>query len=73
MQADDSGPTLAQGLVRLGTLLAVTAIGGYFLWSLFSENAALKRLATTAKTFVTRKVVMSKGAPSPLAYPTALI
>jgi hypothetical protein len=51
MQTDDSGPTLAQGLLRLGTLLGVTAIGGYFLWSLFSENAALNRLATTAKSF----------------------
>lgn len=40
MQTDDSGPTLAQGPVRLDMLLEVTAIGGYFLWSLFSENTA---------------------------------
>lgn len=51
MQTDDSGPTLAQGLVRLGTLLGVVAIGSYFLWSLFSEAAALDRLATAAKSF----------------------
>jgi hypothetical protein len=51
MHTDDSGPTLAQGLVRLGTLLGVVVIGSYFLWSLFSEAAALDRLATTAKSF----------------------
>jgi hypothetical protein len=51
MQTDDSGPTLAQGLVRLGTLLGVIAIGSYFLWTLFSKAAALDRLATTAKSF----------------------
>lgn len=51
MQTDDSGPTLARGLVRLCTLLGVTAIFGYFLWSSFSEAAALGRLATTARSF----------------------
>lgn len=51
MQGDDVGPTLAQGILRLGTLFGVTAVGGYFFWSLYSETAALDRLASTAKSF----------------------
>lgn len=51
MQDDEATPTVARGLLRLGTLFGMIAVGGYFLWDLFSESAALNRLAATAKIY----------------------
>ncbi|KAA0681161.1 hypothetical protein DTW90_37205 [Neorhizobium sp. P12A] len=51
MQGDETGPTIALGLMRLGTLFGVLAVGGYFFWDMFSETAALDRLAATARSY----------------------
>jgi hypothetical protein len=51
MQADETTPTVARGLLRLGTLFGVIALGGYFFWDMFSETAALNRLAATARSY----------------------
>ncbi len=51
MLGNGTGPTVGQRFLRLGTLFAVFAVGGYFFWDLFSEAAALNRLAVTAKSY----------------------
>jgi len=51
MQGNEATPTVAQGLLRLGTLFVIVAVCGFFFWDMFSETAALNRLATTARSY----------------------
>lgn len=48
---DDEGPSTSRGILRVGTLCVVVVLIAYFLWDMFSETAALRRLATTAKNY----------------------
>jgi hypothetical protein len=47
----DNGPSLARGLLRVGTLLAAVLLVSYVFWEIFSESAALSRLTATAENF----------------------
>ncbi|MGO4623821.1 hypothetical protein AB4Z34_17485 [Ensifer sp. 2YAB10] len=51
MQAEDDGPTLARGILRVGTLFAVVVLIAYSFLDLFSESAALNRLSATAAKY----------------------
>lgn len=51
MREDETSPTVARGLLRLSTLFALVAVGGYVFWDTFSEAAALNRLAATATNY----------------------
>lgn len=51
-QTEDGGPTLARGIMRVGTTLAIGALVVYSLWSTYSESAALGRLSATAAKYV---------------------
>ncbi|MGW9947342.1 hypothetical protein J2W92_002679 [Rhizobium leguminosarum] len=48
---DDEGPSMSRGILRVGTLCVVVVLIAYFLWDMFSETAALRRLAATAKNY----------------------
>lgn len=47
----DDGPSLARGLLRVGTFFAAAALVCYFFWDTLSESAALSRLTVTAENF----------------------
>ena len=51
MPDDENTPTLARGILRVSTLLGILAVGGFFIWDMFSETAALNRLAVTARNY----------------------
>ncbi len=63
MQRDEVEPTLTQGMLRLGTLFAVIAVGGHFFWNFFSETAALNRLEATAKSYRYTQSCDAEGHP----------
>lgn len=50
-QGDEAAPTVVLGLLRLGALFGVIAVVAYSFWDLYSESAALNRLAATAKGY----------------------
>ncbi|MBY3386535.1 hypothetical protein [Rhizobium laguerreae] len=51
MRDDEHTPSMSRGLLRVGTLCIVIALISYFFWDMFSETAALRRLAETAKNY----------------------
>lgn len=51
MGVEEATPSVSRGLFRVGTFLAFVAFVSYFLWDMYSESAALRRLADTAKNF----------------------
>lgn len=51
MQTEDDGPTLARGILRVGTVFAVIGLIAYSFWDLDSESAALNRLSAIAAKY----------------------
>lgn len=51
MRDQEASPSISLGLLRVGTLCIVVALIVYFFWDMFSESAALRRLAATAKNY----------------------
>ncbi|TBB50239.1 hypothetical protein ELH46_16360 [Rhizobium ruizarguesonis] len=51
MRDDEDNPSMSRGLLRVGTLCLVVVLISYFFWDMFSESAALRRLAATAKNY----------------------
>ncbi|MBY3139006.1 MULTISPECIES: hypothetical protein [Rhizobium] len=51
MRDDEDTPSMSRGLLRVGTLCLVVVLIAILFWDMFSESAALRRLAATAKNY----------------------
>ncbi|MBA8835197.1 hypothetical protein GGE39_005161 [Rhizobium leguminosarum] len=51
MPDDKDTPSMSRGLLRVGTLCLVVVLIAILFWDMFSESAALRRLAATAKNY----------------------
>jgi hypothetical protein len=51
LQDDDSGPSLARGLFRVGVLFGCVAFVLFFFWETYGSSAALSRLSAAASSF----------------------
>lgn len=51
MGDDEDNPSMSRGLLRVGTLCLVVVLIAILFWDMFSESAAIRRLAATAKNY----------------------
>lgn len=72
MEDDDSGPSLARGLFRVGVLLGCVAFVLFFLWGTYSSSAALSRLSEAARDFSYTERCDANGNPTNTGEPNCI-
>ena len=72
LQDDDTGPSLARGLFRLGVLFGCVAFVLFFFWETYSSSAALSRLSAAASNFSYTERCDANGNPTTTGEPNCI-
>lgn len=72
LQDDDTGPSLARGLFRLGVFFGCVAFILFFFWETYSSSAALSRLSAAASTFSYTERCDANGNPTTTGEPNCI-
>lgn len=72
MQDDDTNPSLARGLFRLGVLFGCVAFILFFFWETYSSSAALSRLSAAASNFSYTEKCDANGNPTTTGEPNCI-
>lgn len=72
LQDDNTGPSLARGLFRLGVLFGCVAFLLFFFWETYSSSAALSRLSAAASNFSYTERCDANGNPTPTGEPNCI-
>lgn len=72
LQDDDTNPSLARGLFRLGVLFGCVAFILFFFWETYSSSAALSRLSAAAGNFSYTEKCDANGNPTTTGEPNCI-
>ena len=72
LQDDETGPSLARGLMRLGVFFGCVALVMLFFWETYSSSAALRRLSAAARNFSYTEKCDANGNPTTTGKPNCV-
>ena len=72
LQDDDTGPSLARGLFRIGVFVGCAAFVLFFFWETYSSSAALSRLSAAASNFAYTESCDANGNPTSVGEPNCV-